>query len=130
MRVKLNRQSVLLPLYLVLGKAAPLLGREWLCRICLDWREIKTVRTVHYTNEGTLNSLLKRYDKVFREDLGTFNGYTATLNLNRELNQDFSKHEWYRMPSDPRWRKKLIAWCSKVSSHLCDSVNGQPRSYL
>lgn len=81
MRVKLNRQSVHLPLYVILGKAAPLLGREWLRRIRLDWREIKTVRTVHYTNEGTLNSLLKKYDKVFREDLGTFNGYTATLNL-------------------------------------------------
>ncbi|XP_051962904.1 uncharacterized protein K02A2.6-like [Xyrauchen texanus] len=80
-RVKLNRQSVCLPLYVVTGNAAPLLGREWLRRIRLDWREIKTVRAVHQVNEGTFDSLLKRYAKVFREDLGTFSEYTATLSL-------------------------------------------------
>ncbi|KAL1263576.1 hypothetical protein QQF64_006315 [Cirrhinus molitorella] len=42
-----------------LGKAVPLLGREWLRRIRLDWGEIKTVREVHHINEGTPDSLLK-----------------------------------------------------------------------
>ncbi|XP_059413408.1 uncharacterized protein K02A2.6-like [Carassius carassius] len=80
-RVKLNKQSARLPLYVVKGDTAPLFGREWLRRIRLNWREIKTVRAVHQTNEKTLDSLLKKYAKVFSDDLGTFNGFEATLNL-------------------------------------------------
>eukprot|EP00079_Xenopus_tropicalis_P016020 XP_004914327.1 PREDICTED: uncharacterized protein K02A2.6-like [Xenopus tropicalis] len=79
--VKLNKQRARLPLYIVTGNAVPLFGREWLRRIHLDWREIKSISAVHRSNEGTLDSLLKQHEKVFSEELGTFNGYTATINL-------------------------------------------------
>ncbi|XP_012826093.1 uncharacterized protein K02A2.6-like [Xenopus tropicalis] len=79
--VKLNKQRARLPLYIVTGNAVPLFGRELLRRIHLDWREIKSITAVHRSNEGTLDSLLKQHEKVFSEELGTFNGYTATINL-------------------------------------------------
>ncbi|XP_048031439.1 uncharacterized protein K02A2.6-like [Megalobrama amblycephala] len=41
-KVKMNKQKAKLPLYVVEGTALPLFGREWLKKIKLSWREIKS----------------------------------------------------------------------------------------
>ena len=62
--VKFNKQKVRLPLYVVKGNAPPLFGREWLRNIRLDWREIKTVKTVPKARE-TLKDILNHHGNIF-----------------------------------------------------------------
>ena len=78
--VKMNKQRVRLPLYVVKGKSPSLFGREWLRSIKLDWREIKTMRTWHKAHE-TLENVLNCHDHNFGETLGTLKGFETSLTL-------------------------------------------------
>jgi len=51
---KYNDQEVSLPLVVVERNGPPLLGRNWLQKIVLDWKEIKAIST-------GLDSLLNQY---------------------------------------------------------------------
>ena len=73
--VKMNKQKAKLPLYVVKGASPPLFGREWLRRIRIDWREIKTVR------EETLEAVLQRHNEVFKKELGTMKGIKVAIAL-------------------------------------------------
>ncbi|KAL6463598.1 hypothetical protein MHYP_G00279890 [Metynnis hypsauchen] len=88
-RVKLNKQRVRLPLYVVKGNEPALFGREWLRRIRLNWSEIKTVRCVHKSDVETLETLLKRHANVFKEGLGTVKDFQATLTLKPDQQPKF-----------------------------------------
>ena len=68
--VKMNKQKVILPLYIVKGKSPPLFGCEWLRKIKLDCREKKTMRTGHKACEA-LENVLNCHTQVFSETLGT-----------------------------------------------------------
>ncbi len=74
-KVKLNKQKVKLPLYVVEGSAPPLFGREWLKKIRLNWREIKSV------NKDALQTVLSKHKNVFRKGLGLLKGIEATVSL-------------------------------------------------
>lgn len=50
--VKINKLRANLPLYVIEGTSPPLFGREWLRKIRIDWRKIKTIR--EETIEGVL----------------------------------------------------------------------------
>lgn len=82
-KVKMNKQKVKLPLYVVEGTAPPLFGREWLKKIRLNWREIKSVR------KNTLETVLARYKNVFRKELGLLKGIEATVSLKPEFQPRF-----------------------------------------
>ena len=56
-------QSCECPLVIVRGSGPTLLGRDWLCQIQLDWREIHT---------ASLQAVLYRYPGVFQEGLEGF----------------------------------------------------------
>ena len=73
--VRMNRQRAKLPLYVVQGSSPPLFGREWLRKIRIDWREIKTVR------EETLEGMLQRHAEVFKKELGTLNDMEVAITL-------------------------------------------------
>ena len=55
------------------GSGPTLLGRDWLCQIQLDWREIHLVHT------ASLQAVLSRYPGVFQEGLGTLKGFKAKI---------------------------------------------------
>ena len=76
--VKMNRQRAKLPLYVVKGALPPLLGREWLRKIRIDWREIKMIR------EETLDGVLQKHKEVFKKELGTLKGIEAAIALKAE----------------------------------------------
>ena len=88
--VKMNKQKVRLPLYVVKGKSPPLFGREWLMSIKLDWREIKTMRTGHKARE-TLEDFLCGHAQVFSETLGTLKGFETSLTLKPGQQPKFCK---------------------------------------
>ena len=60
------------PLIMVEG-SGPSLGRDWLSRIQLDWKQI-----YHVCSNG-LQAVLDKHSEVFREGLGTMKGLTAKL---------------------------------------------------
>lgn len=66
--VKYGRGTQTLPLYVVKGNGPPLLGRDWLSHMKLNWNEIKLLRTTKSTETKThkrLEQILKKYEAFF-----------------------------------------------------------------
>lgn len=70
-----QQQAKQLPLIVVEGEGPPLLGRNWLHHLHLDWKEIKTVTR----SQKDLNSLLDNYTEVFQDELGHMSDFKAKL---------------------------------------------------
>ena len=61
------------PLIVVEGSGPSLLGRDWLSRIQLDWKQI------YHVHSNGLQAVLDKHPEVFREGLGTMKGFTAKI---------------------------------------------------
>ena len=66
-KVKKGRQETTLPLLVVEGNGPPLLGRDWLAHIPIDWKEIKTLS--RGTADEKLASLKAQYPRLWKERL-------------------------------------------------------------
>ena len=73
-KVEHNGQTAVLPLVVIPGTGPPLLGREWLTTLRLDWQKIFQVR-----RQRSLHELLDAYSEVFKDTLGTVKGVSAKL---------------------------------------------------
>ena len=82
--VKYKNQEAKLPLAVVKGRGPSLLGRNWLKVIQLDWRSIKHIPT-------ELESLLYKYDELFKEELGTMRGVNAKLSMKEDATPKFCR---------------------------------------
>ena len=80
-----DQRATKMPLVIVQGSGPSLLGRDWLSRIRLDWREIHHVRT------DSLQAVLDRYPTVFQDGLGTFKGVTAKIYVDKEAPPKFCR---------------------------------------
>ncbi|XP_053278106.1 uncharacterized protein K02A2.6-like [Pleuronectes platessa] len=76
--VKLNKQKVKLPLYIVKGSQPALLGRTWLEKIKLNWQEIHMVAKVEDIN---LQGLLRKHAEVFKGELGSMKDIKVKLTV-------------------------------------------------
>ena len=85
-KVQSKEQEAHLPLLVVKGNGPSLLGRNWLTKLRLYWQEIFSVRTNH-----SLESLLKRYEGVFKDELGTLKGIEAKLHVDPQAKPLFYK---------------------------------------
>ena len=81
-----------LGLVVVEGSGPSLLGRDWLGRLRLDWRE---VRKLHSTPDS-LDSLFTKYADLFQDELGTIKGVSARLHVSSG-----AKPRFYRPRSIP-----------------------------
>ena len=97
-RVKKEGKEWTLPLLVVEGQGPPLIGRNWLESIPLDWGMIKTVQC----KEGNqckernqratrLKLLMERYPNLQREELGVLKGTKAKLNIREGCTPVFLK---------------------------------------
>ena len=77
-------QKVELPLIVVKGSGPLLLGRNWLQKIILDWREIKYVST-------SLEGLLQKYKTLFDNELGTMIEVQAKLAVKPDAKPKFCR---------------------------------------
>ena len=77
-------QQYNLQLVVVEGNGPPLLGRDWLKVIKLDWREINVVTT-------NLDSLLQQYRPLFKDELGTMVGVKAKLLVKQDAVPKFCR---------------------------------------
>ena len=83
--VQYEGQSATLPLIVVKGNGPTLLGRNWLGTIRINWCNI------HYTPSTGLENLLEKYDKVFQDKLGSFQGRQAKIEVDPEATPRFCK---------------------------------------
>ena len=65
-KVQSGRQSHTLPLLVVPGQGPSLLGRNWLLKLQLDWKNIFSLRS-----SNNLQDVLDHYSSLFQEGLGT-----------------------------------------------------------
>ena len=80
-------QTATLPLVVVQGNGATLLGRNWLEEICLDWNAIHSLQLTR----SSLESVLAKYQRLFDADLGTFNGPPIQLWVDKDATPRFFK---------------------------------------
>ena len=81
-----GQQKRVLPLIVVDGDGPPLLGRNWLKELQLNWHNIFLV-----SKTETLSDILKRHDKVFNKGLGTIKGFKADIKLQDDAKSVFCK---------------------------------------
>ncbi|XP_055526941.1 uncharacterized protein K02A2.6-like [Wyeomyia smithii] len=84
--VECNGTKERLPLYVVNSGKHPLLGREWLKVLAVDWSSIlQTSGTVHAINplniSNALNELFATYTRVFDDSIGKISSVQARLTL-------------------------------------------------
>jgi len=71
-----KQQELLLPLIVVDGDSPPLLGRNWLEQLKLNWHNI-----FHVSKADTLSDVLSHHRMVFDKGLGTIKGFKADTKL-------------------------------------------------
>ena len=95
--VEYNDQQVTLPLLLVRAKkyASPLLGRAWMTKIRLDWKNLFSPSNgqfvVESDNDEPIVRLKERYAETFKLELDTCKGVTAKLHLKDNVKPVFQK---------------------------------------
>ena len=101
--VEYNDQQLTLPLLIVRAKnyAPPLLGRAWMTKIRLDWKNLFSPSNEQFVvqpdkDERTVR-LKERYAEIFKPELGSVKGVTAKLHLKELKDAQCPKH------CAPRW---------------------------
>ena len=74
-QVTYRDQETVLPV-VITGNDGPMLGRDWLSVLNLDWRQIKQI-SLEPVNK--LDLLQTKYSSLFGGNLGTIKGLTAVL---------------------------------------------------
>ena len=97
-----EQQELVLPLIVVDGDGPPLLGRNWLEQLKLNWHYI-----FHVSKVDTLSDVLGRHKMVFEKRLGTIKGFTVDTKM-----QDGSKPIFCKARLDKRWKKNWTVWRS------------------
>ncbi len=64
----------------------PLMGRNWLKHLRLDWHRIANVNAA----QNQLDDLLSNYEEILRDELGTAQNYQATLHLKEGTRPDLA----------------------------------------
>jgi len=73
----------------VKGNGSCSLGHNWLKHICLDWKSIASLAMKNGLNH--LEMLFKKYNMVFKEDLGMLQSVHATLHVKPNATPKFFK---------------------------------------
>ena len=73
-----NGQTKQLPLLVVEGKGPSLLGRDWLEKLTLDWRQI---HQLNMPGTLSLNDVLSAHPDVFKDKLGEVKGVKAKITV-------------------------------------------------
>ena len=83
--VTYKEQSACVPLLVVKHKGPSLLGRDWLQKFKLDWREIHSIQF------SPLQPLLDKYHTLFQETLGTLQNFKAHIYVDPNAKPKYCK---------------------------------------
>ena len=98
--VETNGQKKVLPLVVVKGKGPPLLGRNWLAEVVLDWQTLTNnfankIETGQSSQSNVFSSdiqpLLMAFKELFQEGLGEMKGIQARVRSKPESTPKFFK---------------------------------------
>ena len=70
---------------MVEGSGPSLLGRDWLSKIQLNWKEIHKI----HTKQASLEEILTDHSSLFKDELGTIKGTTAKLHIDPDARPRF-----------------------------------------
>lgn len=87
--VKYKHATKKLKVHIVEEGATPLLGRNWLKEICLDWKELVGTVAAEKKESLSLDKVLSENAVLFNEELGTLEGSEAKLELKEEAKPVF-----------------------------------------
>ncbi|XP_040354707.1 uncharacterized protein K02A2.6-like [Ixodes scapularis] len=80
-KVSHQEETRVLPLYVLNQSGPPLLGREWLQRLRLNWKSVTGFNNLQRSTQGAspmpvdkLQVLLDRYQAIFKDELGKISG--------------------------------------------------------
>ncbi|XP_058826833.1 uncharacterized protein K02A2.6-like [Topomyia yanbarensis] len=98
-RVKFKGKTTKLPLYVVNSGKHPLLGREWLQEMSVDWNSViqgpSVINTIAATSfschDVAVKTLLEKYPKVFDASIGRIANVQANLPLKKNVQPVFLK---------------------------------------
>lgn len=92
-KVRHGQQILNLPIYVVSGAGPPLLGRNWLYSLKLDWAMIfQSEHNVSDTKSpNSLESILNQHEQVFRVELGTLKGTKANIHVDKAVPPKYCK---------------------------------------
>ena len=86
--VKYDDQTAQLSAFVVKGDKTPLLGRDWLKVLKLNWTNIFVVTR----SEGnSVKAVLEKHKEVFQERTGTIQGYKAHIDMKEKAQLQFHK---------------------------------------
>lgn len=88
--VKYRSQELDLPIIVTKGKGVPLMGRDWLSKIKLNWHHINAVRQANQ-QKPKLEDIVQQYPKLFDGKLGTITGFTAELKVKENATPQYFK---------------------------------------
>lgn len=88
--VKYGSQELDLPIIVTEGKGVPLMGRDWLSKINLNWHHINAVRQCNQP-KPKLEDIVQQYPKLFDGKLGTITGFTAELQVEENATTQYFK---------------------------------------
>ncbi|XP_065087106.1 uncharacterized protein K02A2.6-like [Ochlerotatus camptorhynchus] len=107
--VEFDGQNTLLPLYVVKSEKHPLIGREWLCRMPVDWNTLLLKKSaVNEIGKGTpgnnqtapydatdpaatVKRLLQKFPKMLEDSIGKISRVQANLPLKNDARPVFLK---------------------------------------
>ncbi|CAJ1066281.1 uncharacterized protein K02A2.6-like [Xyrichtys novacula] len=88
--VEYEQQAAKVPLVIVRGDRPALLGRNWLKKFKLNWKEIFQVKVVGEAIDPEVAAILQRHKGVFEEGPSTIRVSPAELFLKRQVRTRFS----------------------------------------
>ncbi|KAK3107500.1 hypothetical protein FSP39_015888 [Pinctada imbricata] len=89
--VKINHQSADLDLLVVPQDGPPLLGRDWLSRLRLDWLNIKSVNSLATTKKTALDDVLADQKELFSEGIGKMKHIKGSISVKPDAPTVFLK---------------------------------------
>ena len=95
-----------LPLIVVAGDGPSLFGRNWLKHVQLNWKKIGTVVLSSDTTQK-LSRLLKEYQEIFSDELGTVQNFQAELTVEENAQPKFCKPRSVPLPLKEAIKEKL-----------------------
>ena len=84
-KVCVENHEEVLDLLVVEGSGPSLLGRDWLSKMQLNWKEIHKV----HTKQASLEEILTDHSNLLKDELGTIKGTSAKLHINPDARPRF-----------------------------------------
>ena len=86
-KVKKGETVVQLPLLVVEGQGPPLMGRNWLSKVPINWYHIKELtvcKAQDMTGQQRIEVLLRKFPQLFREEFGKMSKIAARLTVKED----------------------------------------------